>query len=114
VSITRVEVADDFTRAKVYFSAMGTEAEQRNVMRALRHASGRIQELMMKQISLRFTPVLEFVPDVQFKKSLTTLALIQQAMQELREREEAENPEASEESEDQEDSPKPDEVQGDS
>ena len=93
VSITRVEVADDFTRAKVYFSAMGTEPEQRTVERALKHAAGRIQELMMEDISLRFTPILDFVPDVQFKKSLATLTLIQQAMEELRQRESTENPE---------------------
>lgn len=99
VSITRVEVADDFTRAKVYFSAMGTEAEQRTAERALRHASGRIQELMMEDISLRFTPILDFVPDVQFKKSLATLTLIQQAMEELRQRESAENPEEEPEDE---------------
>ena len=88
VSVTRVAVAEDMMRAKVYCSVIGTEGEQRKTLRALQHAAGRIQELMMKQISLRFTPVLQFVPDVQFKKSLTTLALIQQAMEEIRQQEE--------------------------
>ena len=98
VSVTRVEVAEDFTRAKVFFSVMGsTEAEDRNVERALRHAGGRIQELMMNEISLRFTPILEFVLDVQFKKSLTTLTLISQAMRELHEREQANAPQAGDE-----------------
>jgi ribosome-binding factor A len=83
LSVTRAEVAEDMTRAKVYCSVIGTDSEQRTAIRALQHAAGRIQELMMKQISLRFTPVLEFVPDVQFKKSLTTLALIQEAMNEI-------------------------------
>ena len=87
LSVTRAEVAEDMTRAKVYCSVIGTDGEQRTAIRALQHAAGRIQELMMKQISLRFTPVLEFVPDVQFKKSLTTLALIQQAMNEIHVRE---------------------------
>lgn len=89
LSVTRVEVTEDLTRAKVYCSVMGTEAEQRNAIRALGHAAGRIQDLMMQQISLRNTPVLDFVNDVQFKKSLTTLALIQQAMDEIRQQEEA-------------------------
>lgn len=87
VSITRVEVAEDMMRAKVYISAMEDEAGQRRTLQALRHAAGRLQERMMEQIELRFTPVLDFVPDVQFKKSLATLVLIQQAMEELRQRE---------------------------
>lgn len=89
VSITRVEVTEDMTRAKVYCSTMGTEAEQRNALRALQHAAGRIQGMMMREISLRNTPVLQFVPDERFKKTLTTLALIQSAMEEIRQDEEA-------------------------
>ncbi len=90
VSITRVEVSEDMTRAKVFCSVMGTEAEQRTALRALQHASGRIQDLMMHQISLRHTPVLQFVNDIRFKKTLTTLALIQGAMDEIRQAEAAE------------------------
>lgn len=89
VSITRVEVVEDLTRAKVFVSVMDDEPGQRTALRALRHAAGRIQEEMMSRISLRATPVLDFVEDVQFKKSLTTLALIQEAMTELHEREQA-------------------------
>ena len=89
VSITRVEMAEDLTRAKVFCSTMGTEAEQRNALRALQHAAGRIQAMMMEKISLRNTPVLHFVADERFKKTLTTLALIQSAMEEIRRQEEA-------------------------
>ena len=87
VSVTRVEVADDMTRAKVFCSVLGSDAEQRTALRALQSAAGRIQALMMRQVHLRFTPVLQFVPDVQFKKSLTTLTLIQRAMDEIRQQE---------------------------
>lgn len=89
VSITRVEVTEDMTRAKVYCSTMGTEVEQRNALRGLQHAAGRIQAMMMQEISLRNTPVLHFVADERFKKTLTTLALIQSAMEEIRQDEEA-------------------------
>jgi len=89
VSVTRAEVSEDLTHAKVYVSAMGGEAEQRNALRALQHAAGHIQELVTQHVRLRFTPVLHFVPDVRFKKSLATLALIQEAMEELRADEEA-------------------------
>jgi len=83
-SITHVEVSEDLVAAKVYVSVQGTEAEQRNALRALRHAGGHLQELMMRGIRLRHTPVLEFVPDIEFKKTLETLQLIDQAMAEIR------------------------------
>ena len=99
VSVTRVEVAEDMTRAKVFCSVLGSDAQQRTALRALQSAAGRIQALMMRQVHLRFTPVLHFVPDVRFKKSLETLALIQQAMEELRAEEGAEPPPPAEDEE---------------
>lgn len=88
VSVTRVEMPEDLMTARIFISVMGTEPQQRNALRALQHASGRIQELMMKKISLRNTPHLEFVEDKTFKKTLETYTLIQKAMQEIREKEE--------------------------
>ena len=102
VSVTRVEMPEDLMTARIFISAMGTESQQRNVLRALQHAAGRIQELMMRQISLRNTPHLEFVEDKTFKKTLETYTLIQKAMEEIRQKEEkakSENPGQPEESE---------------
>jgi len=97
VSITNVEVAEDLMVAKIFISVTGdprrtdTEnaKEQTLTVRALRHAAGHIQELMMEQISLRFTPRLEFVEDHTFKKTLQTYQIIQQAMDEIRQKEQA-------------------------
>ena len=86
-SVTRVEVPEDLLTAKVYVSVLGTEAEQRRVIRALTHAAGHIQELMMQRISLRNTPLLTFELDTRFKKTLETLGIIQQAMDEIHQRE---------------------------
>lgn len=83
-SITRVEVSDDLAAAKVYVSVMGEETAQRNTLRALRHAAGRIQEIMRKQIQLRNTPVLDFQLDEKFKKTLQTLSIIQKVSEELK------------------------------
>ena len=88
VSITHVEMPEDLMTARVFISVMGTEPQQRNALRALQHAAGRIQELMMRDISLRNTPHLEFVEDKTFKKTLETYTLIQKAMQEIHEKEE--------------------------
>ncbi len=86
-SVTRVEMPDDLLTAKVYISVIGDEGKQKLTLQALRHAQGHLQELMMRQISLRNTPLLHFVPDRQFKKTLVTLQLIDQAMEEIRRKE---------------------------
>jgi ribosome-binding factor A len=86
-SVTQVEVHEDLLTAKVYISVMGTEAQQRLTLDALQHASGHIQELMMQQITLRNTPILTFVNDVKFKKTLETYQLINKAMDEIRQKE---------------------------
>ena len=83
-SIISVEVSDDLLRATVYVSVMGTENRQRLAIRALQHAAGHIQELMMRQIRLRLTPILSFKSDAKFKKTLETLEIIQKVSDELR------------------------------
>jgi ribosome-binding factor A len=91
-SITRVEVPEDLLTARVYFSVIGTDADQRRTLAALRHAAGHIQELMTRRIELRNTPILEFQIDKQFKKTLKTLQLIHQAMEQIRQKEQAKAP----------------------
>jgi ribosome-binding factor A len=88
-SVTRVEVPEDLMTARVYISVMGTEAQQELTLRAVRHASGRLQELMMRQMSLRNTPILSFETDKEFKKTLQTLDIIQRAMDEIEQKEQA-------------------------
>lgn len=88
-SVTRVEVTEDLLAAKVYISVMGTEGSQNRTLQALRHASGHIQELMAKQMSLRTTPVLSFLVDTEFKKTLETLNMIQRVADEIQQKDEA-------------------------
>lgn len=88
VSITRVEMPEDLLTARVFVSVMGDEPLQRRTLQALRHAGGHIQELLMRQIQLRNTPLLEFVYDTQFKKTIETLLLLSQVSEEIRQRDE--------------------------
>jgi len=86
-SLTRVEIPEDLLTAKVFVSVLGTQAQQRRALRALRHAAGHLQELMMRRISLRHTPILSFELDTRYKKTLETLDIIRQAMDEIQEKE---------------------------
>ena len=85
-TLTRVETAEDLLTARVYVSVLGTDAEQRRAVSALTRAAGRLQELMMREVRLRHTPVLSFEIDWQYKDTLETLSLIEQAMAEIRAR----------------------------
>ena len=93
-TITNVTVSEDLASAKVYVSVIGSQGDQRKALAALKHAAGHLQELMMQQVSLRQTPVLNFVLDTNFKKALETLEIIDQAMDELRSRQQDPLPDA--------------------
>ena len=84
-SITNVEVPEDLQSAKGYVSVAGTPPVQRRTLRALQHAAGHIQQLLARQVELRFTPVLIFLPDTKYKKTLETLSIIHSVTEKLRE-----------------------------
>ncbi|MFB3890850.1 MAG: 30S ribosome-binding factor RbfA [Phycisphaerae bacterium] len=89
VSVTRVQTADDFLSATVFVSVLGEEKQQKLALAALQHAAGHVQELMMRQIDLRNTPVLTFRLDKQFKKTLQTLQILQKVSEEIRRKDQA-------------------------
>ena len=82
-STIRRTIAEDLLVAKVYISVLGDEAAQRRTIEAMRHAAGYFQELVGRQVQLRYTPALEFHADTQFKKTLETLEVIQRVSEEL-------------------------------
>ena len=60
VSVTHAEVAPDLKVAKIYFSSMGDKKE---VLTALRSASGMFRRHLAMTLNLRITPELLFYPD---------------------------------------------------
>ena len=84
-SITHVEVPEDLQSAKVHVSIAGPPPVQRKTLRALQHAAGHIQQLLARQVELRFTPVLVFLLDTKYKKTLETLSIIHSVTEQLRE-----------------------------
>jgi ribosome-binding factor A len=85
-SITRVEVTDDLSLARVYVSVMTTPARQQLCLSALRSASGRLRHEVAEQMTLRQTPALEFRLDQSIQRSVATVNAIDQAMSELKAR----------------------------
>jgi ribosome-binding factor A len=90
--VTHVVTADDLLSAKVFISVIGTEGQQKRTLSALKHASGHIQELVADKVELRNMPILTFVLDTQFKKTLETLTILQKVSEEIRQKEQLAGP----------------------
>ena len=89
VSVTRVDMAPDMRNADVFLSIFGkNEASQNKTFAAIEHARSRIQSLLASEVRSKFCPVLHFHRDEDFKKTLETMRLIDEATKEL----EDENP----------------------
>ena len=84
ISVTKVQIAADLRHADVYISIFGkNEATQNKTFAAITHARSRIQSLLAGKLQSKFCPVLRFVKDEKFKKTLQTMKLIDQAVGEL-------------------------------
>src|SRR5438309_450656 len=60
VTVTCVEVTGDLRNATVSVSIMGSEADQKLVMKGLQHGTGFLQSRVAARLQTRFTPVLTF------------------------------------------------------
>jgi len=76
VSITDIELASDFSHAKVYVSVYGTETEKEQTMEALEENSPRIRSEIGKRIRLRHTPELVFKFDDSLERGSKITELI--------------------------------------
>ncbi len=81
VSVTKVDMAPDLRNADVYLSIFGKDdASQNRTFSAISHAKSRIQSLVAGRMRSKFCPVLHLYRDEQFKKTLETMKLIDQAV----------------------------------
>ncbi len=84
-SVTRVDMTPDLRNANVYLSIFGSsDTAQNKTFAAITHAKNRIQALLAGRLQSRFCPVLHFFKDEDFKKTLETMKLIDQAVKELK------------------------------
>ena len=83
VSVTRAEVSADLRNARIYFSSFG---DDREVLAALRGASGMFRRRLATTLNLRITPELTFTPDDSIRHG----AKIARILDEIREESPAE------------------------
>ena len=83
VTITGVEITEDMREAKVFFTAHGSEAEQKASAEALVSHAGQFRSHIGKEMKIRHAPLLRFVHD----KSIEEGAKIERLLKEVREKE---------------------------
>ncbi len=85
ISVTRVDMTPDLRNANVYLSLFGSsDIAQNKTFAAITHAKNRIRALLAGRLRSKFCPVLNFFKDEDFKKTLETMKLIDQAINELK------------------------------
>lgn len=63
VTITDARVTNDLQHATVYYTVFGDDTQQADTRRALESAKGVLRQEVGRNITVRLTPTLEFVPD---------------------------------------------------
>ncbi len=82
-SVTRVEVAQDFSVARVYVSVMGDDTQRQNCLAALDKAAGHLRWCVGRQMQIRKLPTLQFRLDESLQRSFETVEAIDRAMRDL-------------------------------
>jgi len=82
VTISRVEVTEDLSYAKVYTSVLGGEKERTDSLIGLNRSAGFIRGVLFKAVKIRHMPQLQFVLDEGVDHSLH----IQKILNELKEK----------------------------
>lgn len=78
VTLTGVEVARDYSHAKVFYTTLG--GANKAVQEGLEHASGFLRRQLAHVMKLRITPQLHFVYDASIERGAHLSHLIDQAV----------------------------------
>ncbi|HYJ49279.1 MAG TPA: 30S ribosome-binding factor RbfA [Microbacterium sp.] len=79
VTITDVKVTGDLQHASVFFTVLGDADERAASAEALKSATGMLRSEVGKQLNVRLTPSLEFIPDAIPENADHIAALLREA-----------------------------------
>jgi len=69
ISVTDVELSQDYKHAKVYVSIFGAEEDKADVMEAIEDSASFVRGELGKRITIRFTPTVKFLLDESQEKA---------------------------------------------
>lgn len=79
VTVTDARITADFRDATVYYTVLGSEEDQAGTAAALESAKGVLRSEVGRQLGVRHTPSLTFVPDRVPENARHIAALVEQA-----------------------------------
>jgi len=79
VTITDVRVTGDLQHASVFYTVYGTDEERADTAAALKAATGMLRSEVGRQLSVRLTPSLEFIPDAMPENAAAIQAALAEA-----------------------------------
>lgn len=78
ISITRVDVANDISFARVNISVLGSDEKQEASMQALQKAKGYIRSLLARELQTRHAPELDFRLDRSIEHGIKISSLLEE------------------------------------
>lgn len=82
VSVSRVEVTNDLSHARVYISIMGDEEKQQETMAALQKARGFIRSGIAAEVQIRHAPEIDFRLDRSIEHGIRISSLLDEILEE--------------------------------
>ncbi len=76
VTITRTEVSNDMSFARIYYAVYGDEADIRETVTALDRAGGFIRHLLGQTLGTRLIPELRFEYDTSYQRGMEVIGMI--------------------------------------
>ena len=89
ITFTSVDVSPDLRKATVFYSAIGGREGMANAGRFLAKNKRELKSLMMKKITLKYTPDIEFAYDYSFERGARVMDLIEEIERETAEKQSA-------------------------
>lgn len=80
VTLTGVEVTQDYAHAKVYFTTMKSAEEASKAQAGLEHAAGFLRSQLAHRMKLRIMPQLHFIYDTSVENGVRLSQLIDEAV----------------------------------
>lgn len=82
VSVTDVEVSNDYSHVKIFVSILGSEQEKKQTMEGLESAKGFIRTELGQRIRMRYTPEIHLIADESMERGSRIMALLNEVKKE--------------------------------
>lgn len=80
ITLTGVEVAQDYGHAKVFYTTLGSEGDNFLTGKGLEHAAGFLRSELSHRLKLRVVPQLHFIYDQSVERGMRLSQLIDEAV----------------------------------